>query len=137
PGVVVDLARRIGQAAHLITCCTSRGRIVAPVGIGLEVTQVGGQRLVVGQRPDVYQAAEVLHVVVLELGGGVLPLECFAQLIVGAGEEERVALLGAPRDSQAGAVARATSGGVLQAPSGQRQAIELLGGDHAALEGLR
>jgi hypothetical protein len=85
----------------------------------------------------VSQAEEVLIVEILQLREVVLGLEGLGDLVVATGEVELVAVPGGAGNRQPGAIGRGTPHSLLQQAAGQRQPINVFGGDLGTGERLR
>ncbi|MEO1820092.1 hypothetical protein [Pseudomonas sp.] len=109
--------------------------VVGPVGVAVEVAQVGGQ-LAVTQREIVHCAQVVLAVVILQLGEVVGRSQVVGQRVVTAGVAEAVNALSATGYAQVVVVAGNTAAGLADFTEGQRQAVDIAGGQLSAAEGL-
>ncbi len=103
----------------------------------MEVAQVSLERLVFGDRQDVYQAEELLLVIILQVGVVVLNGQVFCDLVIAASELEVIGTFGTTTQRQVIVVGGRTTGSLGQFTRCQRQAVDFLGRDDATLEGLR
>ncbi|MNN19884.1 hypothetical protein D3C81_1331400 [compost metagenome] len=138
--VVVDLA--FGGGAAVVAGGEVAGvKAVGAVIAAVEVAQVGLQHAR-ADRPIVHQAQEVLFVEVFQVAVVVLQQQVLAELVVASAIVELVAEVAGARvvgaaDGHAFFVGRITALDVFYLAADQGQILDFIGGDLAALEGLR